>query len=44
MTSDKSMKCEKCGMELDYKYYKQTWRCYNCDFIRIPTACSDVIP
>ena len=38
------MKCEKCGMELDYKYFKQVSRCYNCDFIRIPTACSDVIP
>ena len=41
MTSDK---CEKCGMKLDYKYFKQLMRCYNCDFIRIPTACSDVIP
>ena len=41
------MICKKCGMPLvktGYKYYKQTGRCWNCDFIRIPLACSDVIP
>ena len=37
------MSGRKCGQPLDYKYYKQTMRCYNCDFIRIPSACSDII-
>ena len=41
---DKIFELYLLGMELDYKYFKQVSRCYNCDFIRIPTACSDVIP
>jgi len=36
--------CDKCGQILDYKYFKQTMRCYNCDYFRIPTAVSDIIP
>jgi len=35
--------CEKCGQELNYKYYKHTQRCYNCDFVRIPSSHGDVI-
>ena len=35
--------CDKCGQTLHYRYYKQTMRCYNCDYLRIPTAVSDVI-
>ena len=23
--------CETCNQKLDYRYYKQTFRCYNCD-------------
>ena len=36
-------KCEICNQLLNYKYYKQTQRCFNCDFIRIPSSHGDRI-
>ena len=37
------MNCKICNQQLDYKYYKQTLRCYNCDFQRIPLSKDDSI-
>ena len=36
--------CQKCGQPLDYKYYKQVSRCYNCDFNRVPASRGAIIP